>query len=406
MEDSDLRPAPATAATHSLSPARPARARVALATTLLGLAVALAALALAPSRASAATFPEGFVGVQAWEELNANQLALMSRSKIRTYRMLILWHKVEPNAPVGDCSQRCTHDYDWTFYDDMFRKAALRGVRILPILHGSPRWSGAWKQQVQPTTASGKAAFQQFARAAAERYGPSGTFWRDRPWSPSAPAPPAVRALFWQVWNEPNIKNYWHPRPSATQYGKMLIGVSASLKRASSSVRVVAAGLPWPAEGTRGDVYLDRLLTVPGVMGAVDIFAVHPYAPYVVSPWYGQEDVIDRIAQARNVLVYRGAGDKRLWITEIGWGTGNPDGRFVVTESQQRANLDELYRRVLSLRKRYRLQGAIWFSLKDERSWFNHGNYWGLRSGLFRYGGISDPKPSWRTLRNRALNGY
>ena len=167
---------------------------------------------------------------------------------------------------------------------------------------------------------------------------------------------------------------------------------------------MVSAGLPWPAEGVRADMYLYRLLGVSGVKAAVDVFAIHPYARQVSMP--GQEDVMDRIAQARNVLVSRGAGAKSMWITEIGWATGTPDGRFTVTERQQRDNLDELYRRVLSIRRSYRLLGAIWFSFKDERTQPGHAGYWGLNSGLFHSGGMRYPKPSWHRLRYRALNGY
>jgi hypothetical protein len=213
-----------------------------------------------------------------------------------------------------------------------------------------------------------------------------------------------VRSTYWQVWNEPNIRNYWRPQPNAAQYATMLKGVSAGLRRASPQVRVVAAGLPWPAVGVRADTYLNSMLKVEGLKAAVDVFAIHPYARYVTMP--GQEDVIDHIGQARNVLVARGAGTKQLWITEIGWASGTPDGRFTVSERQQRDYLDDLYRRVLSMRRSYRLLGAVWFSFKDVRAKPGQEDYWGYRSGLFRYGGISSPKPSWRTLRARALNGY
>src|SRR5918997_696588 len=88
----------------------------------------------------------------AWEPMSSTELGRLAGSKARVYRVLILWQQVERGAPQGDCTVRCTQYYDWEYYDQMFRRAAVRGVRLMPLLHGAPRWSGAPGPTYQPTT--------------------------------------------------------------------------------------------------------------------------------------------------------------------------------------------------------------------------------------------------------------
>jgi hypothetical protein len=381
---------------------RPAatRSRRAIAVASVLAVVALAAASAVPA---AAAPPPGFFGTQGWQTPTGPELARLRGANVRTFRMNLLWQKIEPSPPVGDCSVSCRHTYDWRLFDARFRAAATRGVRILPVLLGSPSWAAS-RPQWQPNGRSAEQAFRDFARAAVSRYGPQGSLWSEAPWSSASPAHASVRALYWQVWNEPNIKNYWRGGPNAGQYATMLKSTSRALRRASSDVRVVVAGLPWPTVGIRADDYLWYLLGVPGVVPAIDVVAVHPYAPYVVSPWYGQEDVMDRVREARQVMQTRGAAAKSIWITEIGWASGAPDGRFTVTEQQQARNLDELYRRLLSVRRSYHLLGAAWFSFRDTRAAPGKPDYWGYRSGLVRRNGSA--KPAWTTFRARALAGY
>ena len=386
------------------SPAPHARRAAALCGVVM--AVVLCAAIGPATSASAAPPPRGFFGIQAWDPLTSTDLDSLNRANVRVYRTLLLWHKVEPRRPEGDCSRSCRHRYSargWQYYDAMFAKAARRGIRVLPVVMGSPRWA-ATKPQYQPESRSAKRAFRDFARAAAHRYGPQGTLWSRYPWSSSRPAPLSVRSVYWQVWNEPNISNYWRGGPNPSGYASMLKGVSRSLKGASRDVRVVAAGLPWPAVGIRADTFLWRMLAIPGVAPAIDVVAIHPYARYLVSPWYGQEDVMDHVRQARDVMRSRGVGSKRMWITEIGWASGTPDGRFTVSHEQQRRNLDELYRRLLRVRRSYNLIGVAWFSDRDKRPGRGERWYWGFRSGLLF--GDRSPKPAWRTFRARALHGY
>jgi len=177
----------------------------------------------------------------------------------------------------------------------------------------------------------------------------------------------------------------------------MLKRVGAALKRASSGVHVMAAGLPWPAQGTNPEPFLASMLRVPGLLGAVDVFAVHPYGPLPLH-------VMQRIASARRALNAAGASAKPMWITEVGWATGTYDGRWTVSPQQQAQNLDNLYRQLLANRSTYKLLGAVWFCYQDHVRQPGEEDYWGFRSGLLRASGT--PKPSWGVFAKRARYGY
>jgi polysaccharide biosynthesis protein PslG len=155
-----------------------------------GIATALALIALGAPAASAA--PARFVGLQDWKPLTEEKFGRIDRANVDLWRNIFVWATVE--AEKGT--------YRWTRYDRLFADAAANNVRIIPVLIGSPRWAN-WKPQLPPKDAATRRRFYQFAEAAVARYGPHGEFWRDKPY------PASVRATDWEVWNEPNLRNYW-----------------------------------------------------------------------------------------------------------------------------------------------------------------------------------------------------
>ena len=119
-----------------------------------------------------------------------------------------------------------------------------------------------------------------------------------------------------------------------------------------------------------------------------DIVAIHPYDPR-------PDGVVEGVRLTRRALNNAGAGSRPIWITEFGWASGGPSNPFTVSRTKQASNLRETYRKLLAVRSRYGLQGAIWFNLVDQRppskdAWYYH-------TGLFtRDGGA---KPSWRAMK-------
>jgi len=124
------------------------------------MVVALAASAPAAGAARASTPPPpGFIESPPATP-HGRDFKQLKASSVRTYRLLLSWIRVERPAPRSDG----THSY----YDSVFVNTGRRGVRIMPLLDGSPRWAAS-RSTYPPTTSTGKLAFRRFAAAAAKR---------------------------------------------------------------------------------------------------------------------------------------------------------------------------------------------------------------------------------------------
>ena len=92
--------------------------------------------------------------------------------------------------------------------------AAKRGLRVLPVLVGSPAWARQdEKVDFSAPTAEGRFAYAVLCQEFVKRYGPNGTLWAEHP----EVTPIPVRQ--WQIWNEPQGERFWHetPRPAAVR---------------------------------------------------------------------------------------------------------------------------------------------------------------------------------------------
>jgi hypothetical protein len=117
------------------------------------------------------------------------------------------------------------------------------GLTPFPFLFGSPDWAGerdghgceAGCMRFGPASAETRDAFARFAGAAARRYGPGGTYWREHPAVHEQP----IRA--WQIWNEPNLSSFWGPYPSAHRYGELVKAAAARIRAEDPDAEVVLA---------------------------------------------------------------------------------------------------------------------------------------------------------------------
>ena len=357
MSRSHLRPAVSALVARRIS--------IALAAAL-ALSFAWAAHAAASASAAA---PGGFVGLQDWNRAATDDFPRLARAKVDVWRMALQWDVVQPVRGQG---------YDWSRYDAVVAQASAQGVQLLPILIGSPSWAAS-RPLLAPATGEARRAYFRFVAAAVERYGPGGTFWRDRPGRP---------IVSWQVWNEPNLPNYWS-RPNPRDYARFLIGASQAIRGASAQAKVVSAGLPETRLGPGMAAFLRGMYRVRGAREALDAVAIHPFAR-------DHRGVVRTLDRTRRVLRDAGDAQQRIWITAVGWASAGPgDSRgFVTNEAGQAARLRRLYRVLLAKRRAYRLIGAVWFSYRDPSA--PEFDWWGVHTGLLDPQGRA--KPAWFEL--------
>jgi hypothetical protein len=338
---------------------------------------ALALLCLGLPASAEAKVPRVFFGAEAdpvTAPMTAADFQRMRAAKLGTLRVDFLWSKVERTAGAPR---------DWSFYDQLVRRAARARVSIMAVLVGSPAFAAESEAYV-PATAAGRAGFSRFVRDVVKRYGHGGSFWRLHRKIPRRPV------STYQIWNEPNYPPHWADGPpDAAAYGAFLKEQASVIRRYDRRATIGLGGLL--ASSTRGEAgysYLAALYRIPGIKRAFDAVSVHPYAEDAA----GVQGELTRIR-----AVMRSNGDARtpVWISELGWATGGGNPYFSTTPAGQAAKLKSAFRFVARNRARYRVSRLVWFSWRDRFGPASRG--WEFYCGLFDASG--NPKPAWTAFR-------
>jgi polysaccharide biosynthesis protein PslG len=309
-----------------------------------------------------------FYGVISAEPLPGGpMLARMGRGGVGTLRINLSWGSVQSSPDAA---------YDWTHYDLVIGGAALNGMRVLATVYGSP--PSAETTPEHPPLGSAQPRFDSFVRAAVQRYGADGSFWKEHP---NLPVTPIVD---WQLWNEPNSHLFWKPAPNAGEYVELLRGFERTVHSADAGARVLLGGLfPTP----RGDITMESFLDQVYRHGGGRLFdaaAVHPYAA-------NPQRALASTAELRSLMDRNDDAGKPIWITEVGWASrGTPPGLVVGLQGQ--ANyLKQTFELASADRDRLKIAGVIWYSLSD-----TPGPLWVGHCGLFTVDGT--PKPAWEAF--------
>jgi polysaccharide biosynthesis protein PslG len=336
-------------------------------TPLLAALAACACIHLGPMTADASAARADQFGLAATGHLHnldpaslARELAGYRGAGARWIRFDLNWGVVQAGGP---------RSWNWAPFDRVIRGARARGLRVLAVLSYSPDWArppGTGPLH-QP---SNLRALARFARAAAGRYRGLG-----------------VR--HWEIWNEPNLADFWQPRPNAAAYGRLLRAAHRGIKRVDRRAVLVTGGLS-PATNTGTSVapvtFLRRLYRSRArrYFDAVGHHAsTFPYLPSVRASWSAWWQMAGTRPSLRSVMVRNGDRRKRIWVTEFSAPTG---GSRAVSEARQAEILRVGYRLI----GRYRWAGPLfWFSFRDGTV---QGGDWQEYCGLVR--ADYSPKPA------------
>jgi polysaccharide biosynthesis protein PslG len=305
-------------------------------------------------------------------------LGLQAQAGAGVVRVTFDWAAIETRPGV----------YDFSRYDVWMRSVASHRMRVLPILFNTPSFRGRQSRRgtYPPRDFD---AYARFAAAAVGRYGPNGSFFTDNPDVPKVPIGS------WQVWNEPNLPVYWLPRPNPREYVQMLRAAYQAIKAVDARAEVVTAGIP--ASVLSGAIRFERFVgAMYKAKGARSFDTLAPNA-------YGRtaQDVIGSIGSLRKLMNRNGDRRGKIWITEVGWGTGGPRSRFNIGERRQAVEIPKLLRGLYRARGRLRLRGVVYFGWQDLRPYApKFKDMWGLHTGLFKLNGR--PKPAYRTFKRVA----
>lgn len=247
-------------------------------------------------------------------------LDLIAEAGFKFIRMDLSWSGIERKKGV--------YDFERSGYDTLTSACLKRGIRVLYILDYSNR---LYEPENSVRTDEGRKAFAAFAEAAARHY--------------------AKKGIVWEVWNEPNISQFWRPQPDVENYCKLAEAAAAAVRKGDPGARVVA-----PATSTIPFPWLEECFK-RGLLNWIDAVSVHPYRP--TRP----ETVMDDYAKLRALIQKYAPREKKIPILSGEWGYSNINwDKTQLTDEQQaqylvRELLVDLYQGV---------PVSIWYDWKND----------------------------------------
>jgi hypothetical protein len=351
--------------------------------TAVAILACAAALLPASSSGAPAQAPTSFFGIVPQTGLTETDAEYMHAGRIGSVRWPLAWSGVQP-TPGGA--------YQWGGFDEIVETAARQHLSVLPFVYSTPSWLAPKFTTLPVDSARQRNAWTAFLRAAVERYGPHGTFWREHRRG-SGDFVPKLPLREWQIWNEANF--FYFARPvSTSRYASLLKLSHQAIESADPSVKVILSGLfgepsAKPPNGMYAVDFLKQLYEVPGIKADFDGVALHPYAE--------DAETLERMTEElRQVMLDNGDAGTGLYITEVGW--GSQDNPNLVSFEQgvgfQLREMRDAYRYLIENRGRLNLKSVYWFTWKDVEGGCNFCD----STGFFSRGNGLEAKPAWRAF--------
>ena len=336
------------------------------------VAAALSSPAVGAPKADGAGVPVSFFGVVPQADLQPHDYARIGRLGV-TLRIGVHWSEIE----------RQRGQFDFAPLDRLVAEAGRRGVRLLPVIYGSPAWAASEPAR-PPLRGAAARSWRRFLITVVRRYGGAAA---------GAEARVGAPIRIWQVWNEPNFRLFWKPRPSARGYARLLRASARAIRTVDPRATIVAAGVAPVESGMRPYAFMRRLYRTAGAADSFDVAALHPYSTTLPM-------LVSQVRRMRYEMRLGGDGRKPLLISELGVASG-PRYRspFDLGLSGQARFLARAYRALLRNRQHWRIAGAYWFSWRDLGGFDPHCAFCPY-SGLLDVAG--EPKPAWYAFRRLA----
>ncbi|MCS6776420.1 MAG: cellulase family glycosylhydrolase [Chloroherpetonaceae bacterium] len=202
------------------------------------------------------------------------EMERLAAAGFRWIRMDFAWDQIERQKGV----------YDFTAYDRLLQALEPHGIRALFILD----YGNALYQPGAPSTPEARAAFVRFVTAAVQRF--------------------RGRGILWEMWNEPNLAQFWQPSPNPDDYAALAEAVGRAIRATAPEEWYIG-----PAVSGMDFAFLEKCFQ-KGLLRYWDAVSVHPYrsmAPETVLPDYLRlRTLIDRYAP----------GGKQIPIISGEWG--------------------------------------------------------------------------------------
>lgn len=171
----------------------------------------------------------------------------------------VKWARVRANWSGVERTARGV--FDWQQLDEIVDGMTRYGIRIFMQTGGTNRLYHEFpKGYSYPPTRVPEAldGYCAYVAKLAERYGD--------------------RVTHYEIYNEPNIRNFWRPEPDAREYGLLVQRAGEAVKSAKKDAKIIAGVLA--GVGDPQTEFARQFMEYPGVLDQLDILCYHPYNPH------------------------------------------------------------------------------------------------------------------------------
>ncbi len=315
-----------------------------------------------------------------WWLTDTQMKAQMDKAKdagATTVQIVTSWRKLAPTAH---------RQYDWTYLDNAVSAAEARGLKPHLQLEKTPRWMEGsctdCSSFTPPRSATALGQFREFSEDVAARYG--------------------TRAHRIEVWNEPNLTDFWETGPDPTEFAALQRAGYLGVKQANANVRVTSGSIANADQGFLNEFYnavgaysdaaqnnkfFDELGMHPySSCGYPNATALAPDQPHSCALWAGKWGPVDNnfggYKKMRTIMEQRGDSSKKMYFGELGYQATHNDPHWMAPiEDSTRADwLKKAY--ALAQGEEY-ISGLSWYSYVEDPRW-NIANPDGTESLTFK----------------------
>jgi hypothetical protein len=279
--------------------------------------VLLAALAAAAAASEDAWGDARLVGLNIHQSADVG-VAVTEGCKGGIVRVDFNWYAAEPSEGT----------YDWSVLDAVVNASVAKGFVVIATTGYTPPWAGtSGEDDTMYNAVPVAGSYAAFVTAAVTHF--------------------AGRVSYWELWNEPNLPQFF--QGTAEQYVDLVVSPGAAAVHAACPACKVLA----PTVATVGSNYADWMATVLLLAGpSVDIVTGHDYAEFddmgaggATSPDFFSKLDKHRVITVGGKIVYEdplslresmdryGASAKSLWITETGYQAAYGDVDAMATQA-------------------------------------------------------------------------
>jgi polysaccharide biosynthesis protein PslG len=267
-----------------------------------------------------------------------------------------------------DATERQKGTYDFSAYDRLITDLERHSLRALFILdYGNPLYNDG----APPRTAEARGAFARWAIASAKHFGGHG--------------------ILWEIYNEPNIRLFWPPRPNIGEYIALALEVGRVFRAEVPHEKLIG-----PATAGIDFDFLEGCFR-SGLLDYWSAVSVHPYRQL------GPESVAKDYSRLRKLIA--AYSHRAIPIVSGEWGYSS------VWRGMDEQKQSEMFAREMLTNIANGIPLSIWYDWRDDGSDATEPeHHFGLVRNTFQPAGTQprDSKPAYLAARtiNRFLDGY